>query len=874
MNYLKSITSSVLQSTGVTFPFSIGERIPGLDTQSSIWEIREGVKRDDGTPLTLFIFDSTLPPFQPGNKDRRTLLQLARNALKKMRTIRHPDVIKYIDSVETETHVYIATEQVRPLEGVLRDWEPGGALAGAKNKEAKEAWLGWGVKSISTALAFLNAAPLSLHHAYAIPSSIFVTPALEWRLGGFELLTGKDDSAGVLWALGGVAPGGAGDWSAPEVKKGGWGVLREANPAQSDVYILALLIYHLYNPTQPLPQFTTAPTPSSAGALPKSLFPQWKAMLIPNARTRLATATFAADLPACAFLANNPLVSLVDGLDNFELKSEGEKQALLRIIRDSTEKGSLPGPFVTHRVLPSLLHSLSLPDAPSSAMLPLVLNLGRHVPAASYGKLVLEPVIKLYASPDRGTRMALLDGLGEYVDKLDAKMVTERIWPHLITGFADTVPVIREATVKSVYPLANKLSDRILNNDLLRLLAKMQVDTEPSIRTNTCILLGRLAPILGTNTKKKVLVPAFARSLKDPFVHARVAGLMALMATVECFDRDDLAGKVIPNMAFALVDKEKLVRDQAFKAMALFMKRIEGMVASMPDTVLEDRSYGPVTTTSATAPQNQAGLVNSATGAAGALAGWAISSLSKQLATTEIHSSMTATSSLTVPGATPDASPSASPRPSSDSSIFGSSAPAAPARPAAAVSPFGTGAAPSSSRGGMKLGGGPKKAVPSPLADVLGDDDDAAEVANAWGDDLMDVHADADDWTAFESAPVPEIVVPPPQSYYVSPPKPAPPPARPPSAPAAAPSKPAAPTLSKPAASPALKPAAAPAFDDWGNADDDEHEGGPSEPSKPGTPVPSLASLSKDDKEKEMARRREERKARIAAMKEQKKAKA
>lgn len=87
----------------------------------------------------------------------------------------------------------------------------------------------------------------------------------------------------------------------------------------------------------------------------------------------------------------------------------------------------------------------------------------------------------------------------------------------------------------------------------------MQTDTEPSIRTNTCILLGRLAPILGPNTKKKVLVPAFARSLKDPFVHARVAGLMALMATVEVFDREDLAGKVIPNMAFALVDKEKWV---------------------------------------------------------------------------------------------------------------------------------------------------------------------------------------------------------------------------------------------------------------------------------------------------------------------------
>lgn len=179
--------------------------------------------------MTLFIFDATLGPLQPGNKDRKTLFQLARNALKKLRTIRHPDVIKYVDSVETDTHVYIATEPVRPLQGVLRDWGSGGALASsaAKSKVSKDAWCALGVKSISTALAFLNSPPLSQHHAYLLPSTVFITPAMEWRLGGFDLLTGMDDGSGVLWGLGGVAPGNAGDFSCPEVQKGGWGVLRE-----------------------------------------------------------------------------------------------------------------------------------------------------------------------------------------------------------------------------------------------------------------------------------------------------------------------------------------------------------------------------------------------------------------------------------------------------------------------------------------------------------------------------------------------------------------------------------------------------------------------------------------------------------------------
>ena len=78
-----------------------------------------------------------------------------------------------------------------------------------------------------TALGFLNAAPLSLHHAYVLTSSIFITPAMEWRLGGFDLLTARDDSAGVLWGLGGLVPGNVGEISGPEVRKGGWTVLRE-----------------------------------------------------------------------------------------------------------------------------------------------------------------------------------------------------------------------------------------------------------------------------------------------------------------------------------------------------------------------------------------------------------------------------------------------------------------------------------------------------------------------------------------------------------------------------------------------------------------------------------------------------------------------
>jgi hypothetical protein len=66
----------------------------------------------------------------------------------------------------------------------------------------------------------------------------------------------------------------------------------------------------------------------------------------------------------------------------------------------------------------------------------------------------------------------------------------------------------------------------------------------------------------------------------------------------------------------------------------------------------------------------------------------------------------------------------------------------------------------------MKL----KPKVAAPPVESLADEWDDGGAANAWGtDDLIDVNADTDDWAAFESAPVPEIVVPPPQSYYLKP---------------------------------------------------------------------------------------------------------
>lgn len=134
--------------------------------------------------------------------------------------------------------------------------------------------------------------------------------------------------------------------------------------------------------------------------------------------------------------------------------------------------------------------------------------------------------------------------------------------------------MVREQTVKAVLSVVNKLSDRVVNGELLKFLARTANDEQPGIRTNTTICLGKIAKNLGPGvslksfggdgsvlilfqTRSKVLIAAFTRSIRDPFVHARNAGLLALAATIDTFTEEDCAGKILPAICPALLDKEK-----------------------------------------------------------------------------------------------------------------------------------------------------------------------------------------------------------------------------------------------------------------------------------------------------------------------------
>ena len=66
------------------------------------------------------------------------------------------------------------------------------------------------------------------------------------------------------------------------------------------------------------------------------------------------------------------------------------------------------------------------------------------------------------------------------------------MYPHVATGFGDSNAYLRELTLKSMLVLAPKLSQKTLNQSLLKFLAKLQVWACP----HTCRFIWSLWPSL------------------------------------------------------------------------------------------------------------------------------------------------------------------------------------------------------------------------------------------------------------------------------------------------------------------------------------------------------------------------------------------
>ncbi|KAJ8405170.1 hypothetical protein AAFF_G00321610 [Aldrovandia affinis] len=537
------------------------EILPDTQEPSGIWTLHRGKRKTTGEPVSVFMFEVT--------SGAEVQTPLAKAAFKRMKTLRHPNILAYVDGLETEKCLYLVTEPVTPLSTHLK--------AQAERAGSGELEVSWGLHQIIKALSFLVNDCHLLHNNLGV-WAVFVDRAGEWKLGGLDHgLNSSGKTAGEKWA--------------------------------GDVWRLGCLIWEVFNGTLP-----RASALRSLGKIPKPLIPHYCELVGANPKARPNPARFLQNCRSPGSFLSNSFVESNLFMEEIQIKEPAEKQQFFQDLSENLD--SFPEDFCCHKVLPQLLTAFEFGNAGAVVLTPLF-KVGKFLSAEDYQQKIIPVIVKMFSSTDRAMRIRLLQQMEQFIQYLNEAAVNSQIFPHVVHGFTDTNPAIREQTVKSMLLLAPKLSESNLNQELMRHFARLQArDDQGPIRCNTTVCLGKIAPYLNAGTRQRVLISAFSRATKDPFPASRAAGVLGFAATHNYYSVAESAARVLPTLCTLTMDPDKSVRDQAFKAIKSFLTKLE-TVSEDPSKLAEIEKD---VTSSAQSPGTAA--------AAASWAGWAVTGVS------------------------------------------------------------------------------------------------------------------------------------------------------------------------------------------------------------------------------------------------------
>lgn len=242
------------------------------------------------------------------NKSRAAL---ARNALRKLRTLRHPGIIKVLDTIETETTMYVVAERLAPL-----SWN-------VKRKSISEETAKWGIFTIASTLKFINEDAASVHGSIR-SSSIYTSESGEWKVGGFEALSSMKEDDAIIYNHGSLIPE-SGRFAPPEVANSGWNAIKRSPLAAADSFGLGILVFEVFNGS-----FPGTGQLSQTKAIPPNMVQSYRRLINSNPKLRLSAAHFIDQGIKSGSFFETPLIRLTTDIDNLGLKSESERDQLLR----------------------------------------------------------------------------------------------------------------------------------------------------------------------------------------------------------------------------------------------------------------------------------------------------------------------------------------------------------------------------------------------------------------------------------------------------------------------------------------------------------------------------------------------------------------
>lgn len=543
--------------TNFQFPYSIGST-PYYSTP--LWDLYEGTRKRDSYPVTIFKGKTDSNGSGMGNKVNDLILHAAHMS----KVIRVPGVCPVLD-VFDETgsdDIFVITEVVKPLQPQLA----------SKNINSQGIMLG--LSDLFRLFEIID--PLFIMGNLST-SNVYVDKNGSWVMFGFECCFGKAKDKFDQYKFKDYVK----VWN-QFCNDGNMRSGEELDPSIIDNVLLGQLINQLFT-------ITELPLPTN-----------WKALITTIVQGKISMKSFISKMKQTSIWQQDEMMSIYEELKELNIKTNKDKLLLMKRFEnyyiscvDKQRFQGLTNGFVNNLIIPEIIATLKWITSVENGLqtynnsfvklLTILLDLIVHQDIEKDDGFKINDDIKelIYLSfkfSDRQIRFILLIYLPKLLTLFPKKTIdfSNRIFNFFLQGMLDTDKSLRLQTLKTIPYILEEITERQLNNEILRSIAKTQVDPEEEIRTWTILILVKISDRLtGISNRDNVLATIYTKSLKDPNTKTKLAALYGLKMSVDIFHVEVIANKVMSVIAPGLLDKDKVIRIKAKELFNIYLNKLE-----------------------------------------------------------------------------------------------------------------------------------------------------------------------------------------------------------------------------------------------------------------------------------------------------------
>ena len=204
-------------------------------------------------------------------------------------------------------------------------------------------------------------------------------------------------------------------------------MVRKSPVSATDSYAFGLLVYEVFNNGELRMDMSAAQTQN----IPPTMQQPYKRLLNANPKARLTVGNFLEQGRRSGGFFETPLIRLSEGVESMGLKDDTEREALLGELDEVAN--DFPEDFFKMKILPELTKSVEFGGG-GPKVLGYIMKIASKLPDDEFESRLNPFLLRLFGSPDRQIRVCLLDNLSLMIDHFTQKVVTDKIWPQIVSA--------------------------------------------------------------------------------------------------------------------------------------------------------------------------------------------------------------------------------------------------------------------------------------------------------------------------------------------------------------------------------------------------------------------------------------------------------